>query len=78
MFRREAIKRAMKKLTPSEAKHLGQSLDHALTKPHRDISGLIITLIDGHHQINLIEAGRIKAAIKGLSSEELEWLAENL
>jgi len=78
MVRPEAISRAVNRLTREELKRLRESLDHAMTKPHRHLAELIPTLIRGHHQISDRQAERINAAIKRLTSDELEYLVENI
>jgi hypothetical protein len=78
MIRRHLIDRAVKKLTDVELQRLGESLDHAMSKPHYDIAELIPILVDGHHQIDSPSGRRIKSAIRELSSTELAWLADNI
>ena len=75
-MRSDLISRAIKKLSGAELQLPRECLDHAMTKPHRDVAELLPVLIEGHHHIGEGTARRVKAAIRNLSSEDLSWLAD--
>ena len=67
-----------KRLTSHELRRLAECLDHALTKPHLELTELVPTLVRGHHQISDRKTARILAAIRDLREEELAWLCDHI
>ena len=62
----------------SRLRRLVESINHGLGKPDYELTLLLPVLIDGHNHLTTGSAQRIKSTIRGLTAEELTWLADNI